>query len=208
MGIYSGILRAVLEWLMCDFAREQVGLLTTTSSGMRTISQQTKCRHWQTTFATRKALLLYVILDPCTLKKKILSLMYMLMQLRPVHTLGFCWYVLLYFTNIFQLLKNCFLKGVLNFSCWLWRAHANPKNNPDLLCRIFRFLTVPPAYYAHLAAFRARFYMEPEMSENQTSKSSNGTNGASVKPLPALKEKVKRVMFYCWQGNHLTTHML
>lgn len=56
---------------------------------------------------------------------------------------------------------------------------------------------VPPAYYAHLAAFRARFYMEPEMSENQTSKSSNGTNGVSVKPLPAVKEKVKRVMFYC-----------
>ncbi|XP_062178806.1 protein argonaute PNH1 [Phragmites australis] len=56
---------------------------------------------------------------------------------------------------------------------------------------------VPPAYYAHLAAFRARFYMEPELSENQTTKSSNGTNGASVKPLPAVKEKVKRVMFYC-----------
>ncbi|XP_062229123.1 protein argonaute PNH1-like [Phragmites australis] len=56
---------------------------------------------------------------------------------------------------------------------------------------------VPPAYYAHLAAFRARFYMEPELLENQTSKSSNGTNGTSVKPLPAVKEKVKRVMFYC-----------
>ncbi|KAL6839431.1 hypothetical protein ACP4OV_030701 [Aristida adscensionis] len=56
---------------------------------------------------------------------------------------------------------------------------------------------VPPAYYAHLAAFRARFYMEPELSENQTSKSSNGTNGTPVKPLPAVKEKVKRVMFYC-----------
>uniref|UniRef100_A0A0D9WRS8 Piwi domain-containing protein n=1 Tax=Leersia perrieri TaxID=77586 RepID=A0A0D9WRS8_9ORYZ len=57
---------------------------------------------------------------------------------------------------------------------------------------------VPPAYYAHLAAFRARFYMEPEMSENQTTpKSSTGTNGTSVKPLPAVKEKVKRVMFYC-----------
>jgi eukaryotic translation initiation factor 2C len=39
--------------------------------------------------------------------------------------------------------------------------------------------------------------MEPEMSENQTSKSSNSTNGVSVKPLPAVKEKVKRVMFYC-----------
>ncbi|KAL5199845.1 hypothetical protein ABZP36_021048 [Zizania latifolia] len=57
---------------------------------------------------------------------------------------------------------------------------------------------LPPAYYAHLAAFRARFYMEPELSENQTtSKNSTGTNGTSVKPLPAVKEKVKRVMFYC-----------
>ncbi|KAM0923115.1 hypothetical protein ACQ4PT_005689 [Festuca glaucescens] len=56
---------------------------------------------------------------------------------------------------------------------------------------------VPPAYYAHLAAFRARFYLEPELSENHTSKSSSGTNGTSVKPLPAVKEKVKRVMFYC-----------
>ena len=34
--------------------------------------------------------------------------MYMLMQLRPVHTLGFCWYVLLYFTNIFQFRKKSF----------------------------------------------------------------------------------------------------
>jgi eukaryotic translation initiation factor 2C len=56
---------------------------------------------------------------------------------------------------------------------------------------------VPPAYYAHLAAFRARFYLEPELSENHTTKSSSGTNGTSVKPLPAVKEKVKRVMFYC-----------
>ncbi|XP_072983781.1 protein argonaute PNH1-like [Typha latifolia] len=56
---------------------------------------------------------------------------------------------------------------------------------------------VPPAYYAHLAAYRARFYMEPEESDNATSKSSRTTNGSSVKPLPALKEKVKRVMFYC-----------
>ncbi|KAJ4782298.1 Argonaute family protein [Rhynchospora pubera] len=55
---------------------------------------------------------------------------------------------------------------------------------------------VPPAYYAHLAAFRARFYMEPEANEKNPSKSSRG-NGCSVKPLPALKEKVKRVMFYC-----------
>ncbi|XP_065010248.1 protein argonaute PNH1-like isoform X2 [Musa acuminata AAA Group] len=55
---------------------------------------------------------------------------------------------------------------------------------------------VPPAYYAHLAAFRARFYMDPEVSEN-ASRSMHQTNGSSVKPLPALKDKVKRVMFYC-----------
>ncbi|KAH7681812.1 eukaryotic translation initiation factor 2C protein [Dioscorea alata] len=56
---------------------------------------------------------------------------------------------------------------------------------------------VPPAYYAHLAAFRARFYMQPEIAENPTSKTTRTINGCSVKPLPALKEKVKKVMFYC-----------
>ncbi|KAK2664613.1 hypothetical protein Ddye_003187 [Dipteronia dyeriana] len=74
---------------------------------------------------------------------------------------------------------------------------------------------VPPAYYAHLAAFRARFYMEPETSDSgsMTSGTVSGRGGmggepagrstrgpgagAAVKPLPALKENVKRVMFYC-----------
>ncbi|XP_020582423.1 protein argonaute PNH1-like isoform X2 [Phalaenopsis equestris] len=56
---------------------------------------------------------------------------------------------------------------------------------------------VPPAYYAHLAAFRARFYMKPEFSDKQTTHNIRMQNGSSVKPLPALKEKVKRVMFYC-----------
>ncbi|CAL9089959.1 unnamed protein product [Musa textilis] len=56
---------------------------------------------------------------------------------------------------------------------------------------------VPPAYYAHLAAFRARFYMDPAVSENSTSRSVRQGNESPVKPLPALKEKVKRVMFYC-----------
>ncbi|XP_022974445.1 protein argonaute 10-like [Cucurbita maxima] len=55
---------------------------------------------------------------------------------------------------------------------------------------------VPPAYYAHLAAFRARFYMEPEMQENGTSGRS-AKSATGVRPLPALKENVKRVMFYC-----------
>ncbi|KAH9619822.1 hypothetical protein KSS87_003277 [Heliosperma pusillum] len=51
---------------------------------------------------------------------------------------------------------------------------------------------VPPAYYAHLAAYRARFYMEPDHSENGRS-----TNGQCVRQLPELKDKVKNVMFYC-----------
>lgn len=72
---------------------------------------------------------------------------------------------------------------------------------------------MPPAYYAHLAAFRARFYMEPETSDSgsMSSDAAAGRGGggvgvrstrapglnAAVRPLPALKENVKRVMFYC-----------
>lgn len=73
---------------------------------------------------------------------------------------------------------------------------------------------VPPAYYAHLAAFRARFYMEPETSDSGslhsglpgcsdnpsssgTRSTRPGTGAAAVRPLPAIKENVKRVMFYC-----------
>lgn len=76
--------------------------------------------------------------------------------------------------------------------------------------------TVPPAYYAHLAAFRARFYMERDTSDSGSTTSGVGGGrgpagpggaasrstrgpaaGATVKPLPAIKDNVKRVMFYC-----------
>ncbi|XP_047310105.1 protein argonaute 10 [Impatiens glandulifera] len=58
---------------------------------------------------------------------------------------------------------------------------------------------VPPAYYAHLAAFRARFYMEPELQETngKVTRGGGNTESGGVRPLPALKENVKRVMFYC-----------
>lgn len=81
---------------------------------------------------------------------------------------------------------------------------------------ILRYFAVPPAYYAHLAAFRARFYMEPETSDSgsMTSGAAAGRGGgggaaagrntrapgassAVVRPLPALKDNVKKVMFYC-----------
>ncbi|MED6110017.1 Protein argonaute PNH1 [Stylosanthes scabra] len=55
---------------------------------------------------------------------------------------------------------------------------------------------VPPAYYAHLAAYRARFYMEPGVTEISKARGARSKDG-SVRPLPALKEKVKNVMFYC-----------
>ncbi|KAJ7570729.1 hypothetical protein O6H91_01G133100 [Diphasiastrum complanatum] len=73
---------------------------------------------------------------------------------------------------------------------------------------------VPPAYYAHLAAFRARFYMDPENSDSGSLTSGVGgharsvatgssgsrgvrTGAGNVRPLPAVKENVKAVMFYC-----------
>lgn len=77
------------------------------------------------------------------------------------------------------------------------------------VAKIIFALAVPPAYYAHLAAFRARFYMEPETSDGgsvasgpagrgpQSASRSTAPGGAAVRPLPALKDNVKRVMFYC-----------
>ncbi|EOA29189.1 hypothetical protein CARUB_v10025461mg [Capsella rubella] len=58
---------------------------------------------------------------------------------------------------------------------------------------------VPPAYYAHLAAFRARYYMESEFSDGGSSRSRNTTTtaGAVASKLPAVKDNVKDVMFYC-----------
>ncbi|CAN8270652.1 unnamed protein product [Cochlearia groenlandica] len=58
---------------------------------------------------------------------------------------------------------------------------------------------VPPAYYAHLAAFRARYYMESEMSDGGSSRTRNTTTNAAapVMHLPAIKDNVKEVMFYC-----------
>ncbi|PIA35484.1 hypothetical protein AQUCO_03500088v1 [Aquilegia coerulea] len=73
---------------------------------------------------------------------------------------------------------------------------------------------VPPAYYAHLAAFRARFYMGQDSSDS-TSLAAGAAAGRAagaggsiratrvqggnvkVRALPALKDNIKRIMFYC-----------
>ncbi|KAI5430673.1 hypothetical protein KIW84_035040 [Lathyrus oleraceus] len=56
---------------------------------------------------------------------------------------------------------------------------------------------VPPAYYAHLLAFRARYYISEV--ENSDSGSASGNRSATnfVSTLPSILENVKEVMFYC-----------
>ncbi|KAG2670879.1 hypothetical protein I3843_14G106300 [Carya illinoinensis] len=54
---------------------------------------------------------------------------------------------------------------------------------------------VPPAYYAHLAAFRARYYIEGETSDSGST--SGSESRVEFRPLPLIKDNVKDVMFYC-----------
>lgn len=70
-----------------------------------------------------------------------------------------------------------------------------------IYCGVFVIIAVPPAYYAHLAAARARCYMDPETSDSGSmasgARATRGPEDAPVKALPALKENLKRGMFYC-----------
>ncbi|KAG0548151.1 hypothetical protein BDA96_01G142000 [Sorghum bicolor] len=59
---------------------------------------------------------------------------------------------------------------------------------------------VPPAYYAHLAAFRARHYLDDGLSDQGSSSvasSRQQDRAAPVKQLPKVMESVKQFMFYC-----------
>ena len=58
---------------------------------------------------------------------------------------------------------------------------------------------VPPAYYAHLAAFRARYYIEGDSDAGSSSGGAGGGDGGprTFRPLPVIKDNVKDVMFYC-----------
>lgn len=54
---------------------------------------------------------------------------------------------------------------------------------------------VPPVYYAHLAAFRARCYIEVATSDSGSASGGRAAN-CEVR-LPSVKENVKDVMFFC-----------
>ncbi|XP_002522490.2 protein argonaute 7 [Ricinus communis] len=58
---------------------------------------------------------------------------------------------------------------------------------------------VPPAYYAHLAAYRGRLYLERSESMTSARNASAVSRAAPPKatPLPKLSENVKNLMFYC-----------
>ncbi|CAK7326137.1 unnamed protein product [Dovyalis caffra] len=58
---------------------------------------------------------------------------------------------------------------------------------------------VPPAYYAHLAAYRGRLYLERSECMASMRNASTISRAAPPKaaPLPRLSENVKKLMFYC-----------
>lgn len=58
---------------------------------------------------------------------------------------------------------------------------------------------VPPAYYAHLLAYRARHFIEGDYSDGDSSTGPKAgvAGGVRFRALPEIKQNVKDVMFYC-----------
>ncbi|KAL8121778.1 hypothetical protein AgCh_018499 [Apium graveolens] len=73
------------------------------------------------------------------------------------------------------------------------RLFANNHHDHNSVDMSGNILPVPPVLYAHLAAYRARYYMEPETSDSESFISGN----AAIMPLLALKENFQRLMYFC-----------
>ncbi|KAJ9554728.1 hypothetical protein OSB04_009342 [Centaurea solstitialis] len=58
---------------------------------------------------------------------------------------------------------------------------------------------VPPAYYAHLTAFRARYYTEGMVSESESATGGRATREktSEIRQLPMVRDNLKPYMFYC-----------
>nr|XP_009411077.2 PREDICTED: protein argonaute 7 isoform X2 [Musa acuminata subsp. malaccensis] len=55
----------------------------------------------------------------------------------------------------------------------------------------------PPAYYAHLAAYRGRLYLDRSDSTTFTRSTLSRAGPLQTAPLPKLRDNVKKLMFYC-----------
>ncbi|KAL0926030.1 hypothetical protein M5K25_004411 [Dendrobium thyrsiflorum] len=56
---------------------------------------------------------------------------------------------------------------------------------------------VPPAYYAHLAAYRGRLYLEKSDSRSVMQSKFSRASPPRTAPLPKVRDNVKKLMFYC-----------
>ncbi|KAL6505629.1 Protein argonaute 7 [Orobanche hederae] len=56
---------------------------------------------------------------------------------------------------------------------------------------------VPPAYYAHLAAYRGRLYLERSDLSGGFSSTVSRASPPKPMPLPKLSENIRKLMFYC-----------
>lgn len=56
---------------------------------------------------------------------------------------------------------------------------------------------VPPAYYAHLAAYRGRLYLDRSDSMPCARATPSRTAPPQTAPLPKLRDNLKKLMFYC-----------
>jgi len=71
------------------------------------------------------------------------------------------------------------------------------------LCHLYQRCTksvsVPaPAYYAHLASYRARLYSEdPEDSASETSSVASGSAEKPTEKIPAVMENLRPILYYC-----------
>jgi len=80
-----------------------------------------------------------------------------------------------------------------------WWSRIHPHFHLSwFFCLIFLFV-VPPAYYAHLAAFRARYYIEGDASESGSASGGRGGFANFEVKLPSVKSNVSDVMFFCWR---------
>ena len=153
------------------------------------------CKPWLIIFATRKlhwrcSLNLHKLYH-FTRVDLFIILMSSCWQLCPVHSFSLYRWALIQLYKLFYRLHELFVhqSNLSWFSCIFF----------CIKFVLLVFVTVPPAYYAHLGAFRARYYIEDDNSDQGSSTGATQTFDQSVpvKQLPKVKEYVQQFMFYC-----------